>query len=131
MYASGRLTEFKEWMCTLDKYKVFGLVDFTLSSEGLVKGDRVMKAMQELIPDVQIEQIAGSVCRRGGRSAHGARGGARPRRVVRGYPGLDLHPFGLPAVHRDGMVLVDGGTVNPLPLTGFGAKRVTCWSPWM
>ena len=57
VYASGRLTEFKEWMCTLDKYKVFGLVDFTLSSEGLVKGDRVIKAMQELVPDVRIEQM--------------------------------------------------------------------------
>ena len=39
MYASGHLEAFKKWMCSLDKYKVFGLVDFTLSSEGLVKGD--------------------------------------------------------------------------------------------
>ncbi len=45
-----------------------------------------------------------------------ARGGARPRRVVRGYPGLDLHPFGLPACapRRDGARR--RRTVNPLPL---------------
>ena len=55
MYASGHLEPFKEWMCALDRYKVFGLVDFTLSPEGLVKGDRVMRAMQELVPDVRIE----------------------------------------------------------------------------
>ena len=52
MYASGHLEPFKEWMYTLDKYKVFGLVDFALSTEGLVKGDRVMRAMKELVPDV-------------------------------------------------------------------------------
>ena len=57
MYASGHLEAFKEWMYTLDKYKVFGLVDFALSTEGLVKGDRVMRAMKELVPDVKIEKM--------------------------------------------------------------------------
>ena len=57
VYASGYLEPFKEWMRALDKYKVFSLVDFALSTEGLVKGDRVMRAMKELVPDVKIEQI--------------------------------------------------------------------------
>ena len=87
MYASGHLEPFKEWMYTLDKYKVFGLVDFALSTEGLVKGDRVMRAMKELVPDVKIEKM----------------------------------PLPFAAVAADlltgrEVVLVDGGTVNPLPL---------------
>ena len=86
MYASGHLEAFKEWMYTLDKYKVFGLVDFALSTEGLVKGDRVMRAMKELVPDVKIEKM----------------------------------PLPFAAVAADLLtgreVLVDGGTVNPLPL---------------
>ena len=57
MYASGHLEAFKEWMYTLDKYKVFSLVDFALSTEGLVKGNRVIGAMKELVPDVKIEQM--------------------------------------------------------------------------
>ena len=57
VYASGYLEPFKEWMRALDKYKVFSLVDFALSTEGLVKGDRVMEAMKELVPDVQIERM--------------------------------------------------------------------------
>ena len=57
VYASGYLEPFKEWMCALDNYKVFSLVDFALSTEGLVKGDRVMEAMKELVPDVEIEQM--------------------------------------------------------------------------
>ena len=57
VYAPGYLEPFKEWMRALDKYKVFSLVDFALSTEGLVKGDRVMEAMKELVPDVQIERM--------------------------------------------------------------------------
>ncbi len=34
VYASGYLEPFKEWMRALDKYKVFSLVDFALSTEG-------------------------------------------------------------------------------------------------
>ena len=49
VYASGYLEPFKEWMRALDKYKVFSLVDFALSTEGLVKGDRVMEAMNCLL----------------------------------------------------------------------------------
>ena len=36
VYASGYLEPFKEWMRALDKYKVFSLVDFALSTVGLV-----------------------------------------------------------------------------------------------
>ena len=116
VYASGRLTEFKEWMCTLDKYKVFGLVDFTLSSEGLVKGDRVIKAMQELVPDVRIEQMpvpfaAVAADLLTGREVVLDRGGLYD--AIRASISI---PSVFRPVHRDGMVLVDGGTVNPLPL---------------
>ena len=54
VYAQGRLEEFKEWMLTLDRKKVLGLVDFTLSRQGLVKGDKAFSAMKEFIPDTDI-----------------------------------------------------------------------------
>ena len=116
VYASGHLTEFKEWMCSLDKYKVFGLVDFTLSSEGLVKGDRVMKTMQELVPDVRIEQMpipfaAVAADLLTGHEVVLDRGGLYD--AIRASISV---PSVFRPVHRDGMVLIDGGTVNPLPL---------------
>ena len=57
VYAQGRLEEFKNWMLTLDRKKVFGLVDFTLSRQGLVKGDKVFSAMKEFIPDTDIRDL--------------------------------------------------------------------------
>lgn len=116
MYASGHLDAFKKWMCSLDKYKVFGLVDFTISSEGLVKGDRVIHAMEELVPDVRIEQMpvpfaAVAADLLTGREVVFDRGGLYD--AIRASISI---PSVFQPVRRDGMVLVDGGTVNPLPL---------------
>ena len=58
MFAAGRLAEFRDWICSLDRYKVLGMVDLAFSSEGLVKGNRVMKALKSLVPDVRIERLA-------------------------------------------------------------------------
>lgn len=116
MYASGHLERFKEWMCALDKYKVFGLVDFALSTEGLVKGNRVIQAMKELVPDVRIEQMPTPFTAVAADLLMG-------REVVLDTGGLYdairasiSIPSVFQPVRRDDMVLVDGGMVNPLPL---------------
>ena len=116
VYASGYLEPFKEWMRALDKYKVFSLVDFALSTEGLVKGDRVMEAMKELVPDVQIERMpvpfaAVAADLLTGREVVIDRGGLYD--AIRASISI---PSVFRPVRRDGMVLIDGGTVNPLPL---------------
>jgi len=57
VYALGKMAEFKKWMCSLDKIKVFNLVDFSFSNQGLVKGDRVFNTMKEFIEDKNIEDL--------------------------------------------------------------------------
>ena len=57
MYAAGKLPEVKDWVLALDRRKVLSLVDFSLSLTHLVKGDRVMEALKEIVPDVNIEDL--------------------------------------------------------------------------
>ncbi len=57
VYALGKLDEFKHWLFSLDKMKVFRLVDFTFSSQGLVKGDKVLGTMRDFIQDENIENL--------------------------------------------------------------------------
>ena len=57
VYAVGKMQEYKNWIYTLHKLDVFKLIDFTFSSQGLVKGDRVFKKMKEFIPDKNIEDL--------------------------------------------------------------------------
>jgi len=57
VYALGKMDEFKNWLYTLDKRKVFSLVDFTFSSQGLVKGDKVFNTMKKFMKDQHIEDL--------------------------------------------------------------------------
>jgi NTE family protein len=57
IYAAGKLPEFKEWLCNLDKVDLFKLFDFTLSSQGFVKGEKVFKELRNFIDDYEIEDL--------------------------------------------------------------------------
>ena len=41
----------------MDKLDIFKFIDFTFSSQGLVKGDKVFKKMKAFIPDINIEDL--------------------------------------------------------------------------
>ena len=57
MYALGKLQEYKEWLYKLDKIDAFGLLDFTLSKRGLIKGNKIFKKLKKVIPDENIENM--------------------------------------------------------------------------
>lgn len=57
VYAVGRLNEFKEWAYTMDKQNALKLIDVSFGGQGLVKGNKVLKAMKTFIPDVNIEDL--------------------------------------------------------------------------
>ena len=57
VYAAGRLAEFKEWLLSLNTRKVFSLVDWSLSINHLVKGEKIIEAIKEVVPDVKIEEM--------------------------------------------------------------------------
>lgn len=58
VYAAGKLEEYKEWMCNLDKLDVFKLMDFTLSSQGFVRGEKVFNEMKKFVEDRNIEDLS-------------------------------------------------------------------------
>lgn len=116
VYAAGKLSEFREWMKTIDKKRMLELIDFSLSINHLVKGDRIIEAIMEFVPDVAIEDLPIPYCAVATDLASG-------REVVFSKGSLfeairasiSLPTFYKP-VERDGMVLIDGGVLNPIPL---------------
>ena len=116
MYAAGKLPEVKDWVLALDRRKVLSLVDFSLSLTHLVKGDRVMEALKEIVPDVNIENLpipytAVATDWNSGKEVifdHGSLYDA-----IRASISI---PLFLNPVRREEMLLVDGGLVNSLPL---------------
>jgi NTE family protein len=116
VYAAGKLEEFRDWMKTIDKKKMLELTDFSLSLNHLVKGTRIIKAIMEFVPDVRIEDLPIPYC-------VVATDWISGREVVIDKGSLfeairasiSLPTFYEP-VRRDGMILIDGGVVNPIPM---------------
>lgn len=57
IFAAGKLSEVKEWLFTLDAWKVFTLMDLSISKNHIVKGDKVISAIMEIVPDIDIEDL--------------------------------------------------------------------------
>ncbi len=116
LYAAGGLGAFKEWMEAVDRLKVFSLMDFTFSTEGLVKGNKVIEELKSLVPDIKIEDLSIPFV--------AISTDIRHRREVVFETGslyeairasISIPTFFTP--HRiDDMILVDGGIINPIPL---------------
>ena len=116
VYAAGKLKEFREWMKTMDKKKMLELTDFSFSLSHLVKGTRIIEAIMEFVPDIAIEDLPIPYCAvatdwRGGQEVVFRKGSLFS--AIRAS--ISLPTFYEP-VRRNGMILIDGGVVNPIPL---------------
>ena len=58
VYAAGHLSEFKEWLLSLNTRKVFSLVDWSLSMSHIVKGEKIIDAIKAVVPSVNIEDMS-------------------------------------------------------------------------
>ena len=116
IYASGNLQVYKDWMCNLDKKAVFNMVDFTLSANGLVKGNKVIKELKKIVPDENIENLPISFT--------AVATDIKNKKEVVFQKGSLFDAIrasiSIPTVFKpyklDGMILIDGGVVNPLPI---------------
>jgi len=116
VYAAGKLNEFREWMKTIDRKKMLGLIDFSLSLNHLVKGTRIIEAIMEFVPDVNIEDLPIPYCAvatdlKAGREVMFRKGSLF--QAIRAS--ISLPSFYEPVMLND-MILIDDGIINPLPL---------------
>ena len=62
IFAAGKLPEFKEWLYSLDAWKVFSLMDLSIAKNHIVKGERIIDAIREIVPEVRIEDLDMPFC---------------------------------------------------------------------
>lgn len=122
VYAAGKLTEFREWMKTIDRKKMLELTDFSFSLNHFVKGKRIIETIMEFVPDVAIEDLpipysAVAADLKEGREVVFSKGSLFE--AIRAS--ISLPSFYEP-VQRDGMILIDGGVINPIPLNRVSRK---------
>jgi len=117
VYAAGQLEAFRDWVKPLQRFDVLRLLDWTISGGGLIKGDRIIEKLRGLIGEVNIEDLpiaytAVAVDLMAQREVWFSRG-----------PLFDAirASIAIPTVLRphyyEGRTLVDGGLLNPVPIT--------------
>jgi NTE family protein len=116
IYCAGYLTEYKHWLIKLTKLDVFRLLDFTLSSQGFVKGEKVFKAIEEFIGEHRIESfpipftaVATDLFTK--KEVH-----YRSGSLFRALRASIAIPTIFTPVKEGKSQLVDGGVLNPLPI---------------
>lgn len=117
MYAAGKMEEFKDWICHLDRLDVFSLMDFTFSSRGFIKGDKVYNALKKVIKDRQIEDFdipfyCNAVDYISGKEVVFCEGSLYAAIRASGSIPTVFQPV---RYHRQ--ELIDGGVLNPVPLS--------------
>lgn len=116
IHCAGYLAEYKHWLIKLSKLDVFMLLDFTLSGQGFVKGEKVFKAMEEFIGDHQIEHfqipftaVASDLLNK--KEVH-----YRTGSLFKALRSSIAIPTVFTPVINGKSQLVDGGVLNPLPI---------------
>lgn len=116
MYAAGKLNEVKELMFSLDRKRMFSLVDFSFSMNHIVKGDKIMEALKRVVPDSEIETLPihfNAVATDLKNCSEVVFDSGSLYEAIRASISIPL--FFKPQKSEE-MVLIDGGVMNPLPL---------------
>ena len=117
VYAAGKLDAYRDWVKPLQRFDVLRLLDWTIAGGGLIKGDRIIDKLRGLIGEVNIEDLpitytAVAVDLMAQREVWFSRG-----------PLFDAirASIAIPTILRphyyEGRTLVDGGLLNPVPIT--------------
>lgn len=116
VYAGGTLDILQDWVCKLKLWDVVRLLDVRMAG-GLIEGGLLMRAFEEMIPDVDIESLEmpfASVATdlQSGREIWMQQGPLQQAvRASIALPGL------FAPAKVEGRWLVDGGLTNPVPIS--------------
>ncbi|MDN3640565.1 patatin-like phospholipase family protein [Simiduia curdlanivorans] len=116
VYACGKLPDFEEWVCTLSKVDIVALLDFSWQKSGLIKGDKIIAELINLVGDHRIEDLsikftAVAADIQGEKEIWIQKG--KIFDAIRASISLPL--FFTPHV-MNGVALIDGGVLNPVPI---------------
>lgn len=116
MYATGKLEECKEWLCSWNIRKMLQLSDLSLKGDGLVKGDRFIKELKQIVPDINIEDLSFPYVAMATDIVHECEVKFDQGNLFDAIRASFSIPMLFRPVRKDDRILVDGGILNPLPL---------------
>ncbi|WP_163559453.1 patatin-like phospholipase family protein [Halomonas sp. NO4] len=117
VYAAGQLGGYREWVCQLDYVDVLRLVDVTWSPMGAMRASKVMSKLESLVGDTRIEDLPIPVTTVATDLTRQREVWFQSGSLLEAIRASIAVPGVITPVHRNDQVLVDGGLLNPLPIT--------------
>jgi len=116
LYACGKLDEYKEWVLGLQPLDVAGLLDLAWDRRGLMSGTKVFERLDELVGTTTIESLPIAYTAVASDLNRGKEVWFRDGDLLTAIRASIAIPSVFTPVELDGMLLVDGGVLNPLPV---------------
>jgi len=116
VYASGELDQFEQWVLGLNVSEIVSYLDVSLTS-GLLKGDRLMEFFRRDFVDRTIEELEMPFGAVATSLNNGTEIWLRQGSVLDAVRASIALPGLFTPVLHDELILVDGGLVNPVPVS--------------
>ena len=116
IYAAGKLDVYAEWVMALERMQVLRLLDPTFGRPGLIKGERIISVLRELIGEFRIEDLPISFTAVATDLETGAEIWLRQGRLFDAIRASIATPLVFTPFKLGGRTLLDGGLVNPVPV---------------
>jgi NTE family protein len=116
IFAAGKLDDFEQWVKAISKVDIVTLLDIAWQKHGLVKGDKIINTLVELVGDKKIEELPipyTAVAADAKNEKEVWINSGRLFDAIRASISLPL--FFTPVAYKNGH-LIDGGVLNPVPI---------------
>lgn len=116
IYATGNLDVYSNWVTRLERIDVIRLLDFSFGNGGLIKGERIIGVLRELIGQQQIEDLPISYTAIATDLDNQKEVWLNTGPVFDAIRASIAIPSIFTPVNYHGKRLVDGGLINPIPI---------------
>lgn len=116
IYAAGKLGEFEQWVRAITKVDMLQLLDISWKSSGLVKGDRIINTLTELVGDVTIEDLPLNFTAVAADIENEKEVWMNSGRLFDAIRASISLPLFFTPYNHNGIQLIDGGVLNPVPI---------------
>ncbi len=116
IYAAGELETYTNWVKALRQVDVLRLLDFSFGKGGLLKREKMIETLKELIGDQDIEELGISFTAVATSAEDDKEVWLNQGSLFSAIRASIALPTMFSPVHYKGRALLDGGLINPIPI---------------
>ena len=116
IYAAGKLDVFEQWVRDINKIDILTLLDLSWQKNGLVKGDKIIATLTELVGDIAIEDLPIKYTAVAADIANEKEVWLSSGSLFDAIRASISLPLFFTPFHYNGVDLIDGGVLNPVPI---------------